>query len=227
MKKKIFTKRNGRNNLGKITVRHRGGGVKRKYINIDFIRKENIICTIRKIKYDPNRNCKIFNILYKNGLKNNIISIEGLKIGDNIIKKKNAKNSIGNCKTIKNIPIGTKICCLEMIPNKGAKISRSSGSYVKIISKDNKYVVVRFKSGKTKKINKNCYATIGIVKIESKKKGIKAGDKRHMGIRPTVRGVAMNPIDHPHGGGEGKTSSGRHPVSPWGKKTKGLKTKKK
>ncbi|WDI79331.1 50S ribosomal protein L2 [Candidatus Vidania fulgoroideae] len=226
MKKKFSTKKNGRNNLGKITVRHRGGGVKRKYINIDFVRKENIFCKIEKINYDPNRNCKIFRVLYTNGLRKNIISINNIKLGDKIIKKKNAKNNIGNCKIIKNIPIGTKICCLELIPNKGAKIARSSGCYVKVISRESKYTLIKFKSGNTKKINNNCYATIGIVKIE-KKKILKAGDKRRMGIRPTVRGVAMNPIDHPHGGGEGKTSTGRHPVSPWGIKTKGYKTKRK
>ncbi|MGX7589074.1 50S ribosomal protein L2 [Candidatus Vidania fulgoroideorum] len=224
---KNLTKRCGRNNLGRITVRHRGGGVKRKYISIDFLRIENVYCIVKDIKYDPNRNCNIFSIIYDNGKKSNIISINNVKIGDKLLKKKNASNNLGNCKLLLNVPIGTKICCIETIPNKGPKISRSSGNYSKIISKCKSYSTIKLKSGKTKNINNNCYVTIGSVAERKKKKKIKAGDVRRKGIRPTVRGVAMNPIDHPHGGGEGKKSSARHPVTPWGIKTKGLKTVKK
>ncbi|MGX7576670.1 50S ribosomal protein L2 [Candidatus Vidania fulgoroideorum] len=225
MKKKLFTKKNGRNNVGRITVRHRGGGVKRKYKKVDFKRTKNIYCVIKKILYDPNRNCKIFNVCYSNGLKNNIISIQSLKIGDKIIKKDDAENLTGNCKLIKNIPIGIKICCIEIIQNKGAKISRASGCFSKIISKGEKYSIIKTNSGNTIKINNLCYAVLGVIMIKVDKNNKKSGNFRLKGIRPTVRGVAMNPIDHPHGGGEGKTSTGRHPVSPWGKKTKGLKTK--
>ncbi|MGX7577080.1 50S ribosomal protein L2 [Candidatus Vidania fulgoroideorum] len=224
------SKKNGRNNQGKITVKHRGGGVKKKYIMIDFIRKESFSKgVIKSIEYDPNRNSFISQIFFTNGKKVYLLHIKNTKIGDIISNGENVENKLGNCKPINNIPIGTKICCLEIIPNKGAKILRAAGSSGIILSKDNKHCSIKLISGEIRKFNKNCRAVIGEIsneKFKLKKIG-KAGLKIKKGIRPTVRGVAKNPIDHPHGGGEGKTSSGRHPVTPWGKKTKGLKTRKK
>lgn len=218
----------GRNNLGRITVRHKGGRCKRKYRIIDFFRSDiNLYGKVVREEYDPNRNSNILLINYFNGSKSYIISPKNIKIKDILVSSFNSSLNIGNSNIIKNIPNGLKIHCLENYPGSGAKYSRSSGSYCTIISKNNFSANILLKSGKIKKFNLNCRATIGEVgndKYNLIKKG-KAGVSRLMGIRPTVRGVAMNPVDHPHGGGEGKTSGGRDPVSPWGIPTKGYKTK--
>ncbi|ASS47032.1 50S ribosomal protein L2p (L8e) [Candidatus Nasuia deltocephalinicola] len=230
---KIINYKAGRNNLGHITVRHKGGRCKRKYRILDFYRSYlNLKAKVLRIEYDPYRNSNILFISYFNGKKSYIISPKNIKINNVIISSKDcfSKDSlnIGNSFLLNNIPEGTKIHCLENYPGGGAKYSRSSGSFCILISKNNNYANVLLKSGKMKKFNLNCRATIGEVgneKYNLIKKG-KAGVNRLKGIRPTVRGVAMNPVDHPHGGGEGKTSGGRDPVSPWGLPSKGFKTKR-
>lgn len=218
----------GRNNLGRITVRHKGGRCKRRYRVIDFFRSNSgLYGKVVREEYDPNRNSNILLINYFNGEKSYIISPKNIKIKDILVSSLDSPLNIGNSNIIKNIPNGFKIHCLESFPGSGAKYSRSSGSYCTIISKNNSSVNILLKSGKIKKFNLNCKATIGEVGNNDYnliKKG-KAGVNRLLGIRPTVRGVAMNPVDHPHGGGEGKTSGGRDPVSPWGIPTKGYKTK--
>lgn len=222
-------KTSGRNNLGRITTRHRGGEKKRKLRKIEFIKnKYNIDSYITRIEYDPNRNSLISLLKYKDGEKRYSLFTKGTKIGDKILSGINLKPINGFSMQLKNIPVGTKINCLEIYPEKGAKLVRTAGSFAKIISNKEKYSIVKLPSGKIRKINNKCFATIGEIGNEDfylKKLG-KAGIKRNKGIRPTVRGVAMNPIDHPHGGGEGKTSTKGDPVSPWGKKTKGFKTRK-
>ncbi|MGX7582846.1 50S ribosomal protein L2 [Candidatus Vidania fulgoroideorum] len=228
--KLIIKKSPGRNNQGKITVRHRAKGEKKKYRVIDFLRNKKFIKgIIKSIEYDPYRNCNISLVSYSDGDYKYIIHLEGLKIGEKIINADFCKPKIGNCMIIKNIPIGFKICCIENIPDKGAKIVRTAGNYAIIYSKDRKFTKVKFRNGKFKNINNFCKAVIGVVdncNYYQVKIG-KAGIKIRKGIRPTVRGVAMNPVDHPHGGGEGKTTSKRHPVSYKGKLTKGFKTSKK
>ncbi|CEI58698.1 50S ribosomal protein L2 [Candidatus Portiera aleyrodidarum] len=225
----IKKKHGGRNNKGRITVRHVGGGHKKYYRKIDFKRKkDNITARVERIEYDPNRNAMIALIKYKDGERSYIISNKGMKIGSKIESGNNVAVKIGNCLPLKNIHLGTKINCIELKPGKGAKLVRSAGNYAQIISRDGRYVIIRLRSGEIRKINSNCRGTIGEInnaKYNLCKLG-KAGAKRWKGIRPTVRGVAMNPVDHPHGGGEGRTSGGRHPVSPWGKPTKGYKTRK-
>ncbi|MGX7582566.1 50S ribosomal protein L2 [Candidatus Vidania fulgoroideorum] len=229
-KKLIFKiqSKSGRNNQGKITTQHKGGGVKKKYRNIDFLRnKYYVYGTVKSLEYDPNRNSIINLISYKDGEFKYNLFIKGLKIGDKILSGKNISPKLGYCMQLKNIPIGIKICCVENIPGKGAVYCRSSGSFCKIISKDKK-CLIKMNSGNIKKFNLNCFATIGEIgngNYYLKKKG-KAGVNRNKGIRPTVRGVAMNPIDHPHGGGEGKTSTKRHPVNFKGKLSKGFKTRR-
>lgn len=222
----------GRNNLGRITVRHKGGRRKRKYRFIDFFRSDiDLYGKVIRKEYDPNRNSNILLISYFNGIKSYIISPKNIKIDDILVSSfkpvLDSSYNIGDSNIIKNIPNGFKIHCLESFPGSGSRYSRSAGSYCTIISKNNFSANILLKSGKIKKFNLNCRATIGEVGNNEHnliKKG-KAGVSRLMGIRPTVRGVAMNPIDHPHGGGEGKTSGGRDPVSPWGIPTKGYKTK--
>ncbi|MGX7577208.1 50S ribosomal protein L2 [Candidatus Vidania fulgoroideorum] len=225
----IKKKTGGRNNLGRITTRHIGGGHKQKYIIIEFIKNKKNIGSIKSIQYDCNRNSFISCVLYTTGEKKYILHINGINIGDKIYNNYKDNFNLGNSMKLKYIPIGTKICQIEIIPNKGAKMARSAGTFAILISQGIKYSIIRLKSGLSKKINKQCRATIGEIGnplFYLKKKG-KAGTNRHLGKRPNVRGVAMNPIDHPHGGGEGKTSSGRHPVSFSGKLTKGKKTRKK
>lgn len=214
---KILKYRAGRNNLGHITVRHKGGKCKRKYRLLDFFRsKEDLYAKVLRVEYDPYRNSNILFIKYFNGKKDYIISPKNININSIIISSKNCPLTIGNSLIVKNIPEGTKIHCVEKIPLGGAKYSRSAGSFCILISKTFKYANILLKSGKMKKINLNCKATVGEVgneKYNLIKKG-KAGVNRLKGVRPTVRGVAMNPVDHPHGGGEGRTSGGRDPVSP-------------
>lgn len=219
----------GRNNHGRITVRHRGGGVKRRYRIIDFKRKKlDIPANVQAISYDPNRTCNIALIAYADGEKTYILAPLGLKVGDVVISSAEADIKVGNAKKLADIPVGTLVHNVELYPGAGGQLARSAGSYVQIMAKEGKFALLRMPSGELRKVELKCMATIGQVgNLDHGKRNIgKAGRKRKLGFRPTVRGVAMNPIDHPHGGGEGRTSGGRHPVSPWGVPTKGYKTRK-
>ena len=223
-----LSKTGGRNNKGRITTRHIGGGHKRSYRIIDFKRdKDNIAAKVERLEYDPNRNANIALLLYIDGERRYIIAPKNLKAGDSVMSGKDSDISVGNSLPMENIPVGTQVHCIEMKPGKGAQIARSAGTVAQIAAIDGDYVTVKLRSGEMRKIFSKCKATIGEVGNSeySLQSHGKAGAKRWLGIRPTVRGVAMNPIDHPHGGGEGKTSGGRHPVSPWGTPTKGYKTR--
>ena len=223
-------KTNGRNNQGKITVRHRGGGVKRKYRIIDFKRrKDGITAIVTAIEYDPNRSANIALITYKDGEKAYIIAPKGLTVGTVIESGENVDIKVGNALPIMNIPVGTVIHNIELKPGKGASLARSAGASAQILGREDKYVLVRLSSGETRKILGTCRATIGVVGNEdySLVKIGKAGRTRHKGFRPTVRGSVMNPNDHPHGGGEGRAPIGRSgPMTPWGKPALGYKTRK-
>ena len=224
------SKTGGRNNQGKITVRHIGGGVRRKYRVIDFKRnKDGIEGRVATIEYDPNRSANIALVNYVDGEKRYIIAPLGLKVGDKIESGNNADIKVGNALPLENIPVGTMVHNVELNPGAGAKLARSAGSGVQILGKEGKYVIIRLKSGETRKVLGTCRATVGEVgnlDYELVHLG-KAGRKRHMGIRPTVRGSVMNPNDHPHGGGEGRAPVGRaQPMTPWGKPALGLKTRK-
>ena len=223
-----LNKSGGRNNQGRITTRHIGGGHKKRYRIIDFKRnKDNIPATVERLEYDPNRNANIALLLYADGERRYIIAPKNLSAGDKIMSGDQSSINIGNTLPLINIPVGTQVHCIEMKPGKGAQIARSAGTVAQIIAIDGDYATLRLKSGETRKIFKTCRATIGEVgnSEHNLQKHGKAGAKRWRGGRPTVRGVAMTPIDHPHGGGEGKTSGGRDPVSPWGTPTKGYKTR--
>lgn len=221
----------GRNSYGRITVRHRGGGAKRKYRIIDFKRnKDDMAANVLTIEYDPNRSANIALVQYEDGEKKYIIAPLGLKVGDTIISGKDADIKPGNAKALKDIPVGTLIHNIELKPGKGAQLVRAAGNSAQLMAKEEKYAQVRLPSGEVRMVSVNCKATIGQVgNLEHENVTIgKAGRKRHMGWRPTVRGVVMNPVDHPHGGGEGKSPIGRpSPVTPWGKPALGLKTRKK
>ena len=223
-------KTNGRNNQGKITVRHRGGGVKRKYRIIDFKRiKDGVTAAVTAIEYDPNRSANIALLTYKDGEKAYIIAPKGLKVGDIVESGENVDIKVGNALPIMNIPVGTVIHNIELKPGKGAALARSAGTSAQILGREDKYVLVRLSSGETRKILGTCRATIGVVGNEdySLVKIGKAGRTRHKGFRPTVRGSVMNPNDHPHGGGEGRAPIGRSgPMTPWGKPALGYKTRK-
>ena len=224
------TKTNGRNNQGKITVRHRGGGAKRKYRIIDFKRrKDDIPARVVSIEYDPNRSANIALISYKDGEKAYIIAPKGLTVGTTVVSGENADIKVGNALPIMNIPVGTVIHNIELRPGKGASLARSAGASAQILGREDKYVLIRLSSGETRKILGTCRATIGSVGNEDYglvKIG-KAGRTRHKGFRPTVRGSVMNPNDHPHGGGEGRAPIGRSgPMTPWGKPALGYKTRK-
>jgi large subunit ribosomal protein L2 len=218
----------GRNNTGRITVRHIGGGAKQKYRLIDFKRtKDQIKAKIERIEYDPNRTALIALVLYSDGERRYIIAPKAVKPGDIIVSGEDAPISVGNCLPLRNIPLGTTIHCVELKPGGGAQFLRSAGCSGQVVAKEGIYVTIKLRSGEMRKILAACRAVIGEVSNEEhnlRNLG-KAGAQRWRGVRPTVRGVAMNPVDHPHGGGEGKTSSGRHPVSPWGQPTKGYKTR--
>ena len=221
----------GRNNQGRITVRHQGGGEKRKYRIIDFKRnKFDIVGTVATIEYDPNRSANIALINYIDGEKRYIIAPRGLKVGTKIVSGENVDIRVGNALPLMNIPEGTVVHNIELQPGKGGELARSAGCSAQILGKEGKYVLVRLSSGEVRKILGTCFATIGEVGNEdySLVKIGKAGRKRHMGVRPTVRGSVMNPNDHPHGGGEGRAPVGRSgPMTPWGKPALGLKTRKK
>ena len=221
-------KSGGRNNYGRMTTRHQGGGHKRLYRTIDFKRnKDEIQGKIERIEYDPNRSAHIALVLYQDGERRYIIAPKKLSVGDNIISGDKVSLSTGNSMLLLNIPIGTVVHCIEMKPGKGAQIARSAGSSAQLLAREGNYATLRLKSGEVRKVLTSCRATIGEVghSEHNLRKLGKAGANRWRGVRPTVRGVAMNPIDHPHGGGEGKTSGGRSPVSPWGQSAKGLKTR--
>jgi len=225
-------KTGGRNNQGRITSRRRGGGHRRRYRIIDFKRnKFDVFGEVLSIEYDPNRSSRIALILYKDKEKRYILAPDGLNIGDKIISSIDNKVEFnkGNCLMLKNIPEGMSIHNIELKPGKGAQMARSAGTYAKIMAKENNMVTVKLPSGETRMILDTCLATLGIVgnKTHENIRIGKAGRSRWLGRRPKVRGVAMNPVDHPHGGGEGRTSGGRHPVSPWGTPAKGYKTRKK
>ena len=224
-KKKI----NGRNNLGRITVRHKGGGHKRHYRIVDFKRnKDNIHATIERLEYDPNRTAYIALIKYIDGERRYIIAVQGMQANDQVISGTDVPITPGNCLPLKNIPVGTVVCCVEMKPGKGAQLARSAGCSVQLAACEGDYATLKLRSGEMRKVLANCRATIGEVGNEEHSLISlgKAGASRHRGIRPTVRGLAMNPVDHPHGGGRGRKSKGRHPVSPSGVPTKGYKTRK-
>ena len=224
-------KHSGRNARGKITVRHRGGGTRPKYRIIDFKRnKDNIPATVKTIEYDPNRSANIALVFYADGEKRYIIAPEGLKVGDVIFSGADSDIKVGNALPISNIPVGTIIHNIELKPGKGAQLVRSAGNGAQLMAKEGEYAQVRLPSGEVRMVRANCRATIGEVGNEEHGNVHigKAGRKRHMGIRPTVRGSVMNPNDHPHGGGEGRAPIGRKsPVTPWGKPTLGYKTRKK
>ncbi|MBK4775781.1 50S ribosomal protein L2 [Candidatus Pantoea edessiphila] len=220
-------KSGGRNNNGRITTRHIGGGHKKKYRLVDFKRnKDDIVASVERLEYDPNRSANIALILYKDGERRYILAAKGLKIGDKIKSGANVSIKLGNTLPIQNIPVGSVIHNVEMKPGKGGQIARSAGSYAQIISREGSYVTVRLRSGETRKVESNCRATLGEVGNTQHMLQVlgKAGASRWRGVRPTVRGTAMNPVDHPHGGGEGR-NFGKHPVTPWGIQTKGKKTR--
>ncbi len=222
------SKTGGRNNNGRITTRHIGGGHKHHYRVIDFKRnKDGIEGKVERLEYDPNRSALIALISYADGEKRYIIAPKGLSQGDTIQSGIGVPINIGNAMSIDGIPVGTVVHCVELKPGKGAQLARSAGTSVQIVAREGKYATLRLRSGEMRKVLSSCRAVIGEVSNgeHSLRKLGKAGAKRWKGIRPTVRGVAMNPVDHPHGGGEGKTSGGRHPVSPWGTPTKGHKTR--
>jgi len=223
------SKSGGRNNNGRITTRHIGGGHKQAYRIIDFKRdKDGIPGTVERLEYDPNRTANIALIKYLDGERRYLIAPKGLSAGDSVQSGEDAPIKVGNALPMRNMPLGSVVHCIEMKPGKGAQIARSAGTSAQLLARDGAYVTLRLRSGEMRKILAECRATIGEVgNSEHALRSLgKAGASRWRGVRPTVRGVAMNPVDHPHGGGEGRTSGGRHPVTPWGVPTKGYKTRK-
>jgi large subunit ribosomal protein L2 len=221
-------RKGGRNNLGRITVRHQGGGHKKRYRLIDFKRRKfDMPATVERLEYDPNRTAFIALIRYEDGAKSYILAPQRLRVGDTVVSGQSVDIRPGNAMPLQNVPVGTIIHNIEMKIGKGGQIARSAGTYAQLIGKDQGYAQLRLSSGELRVVRAECMATIGAVSNPDHQNiniG-KAGRTRWMGVRPTVRGVAMNPIDHPHGGGEGRTSGGRHPVTPWGQPTKGYKTR--
>tara|TARA_B110000438_G_scaffold59399_1_gene59546 strand:- start:91 stop:924 length:834 start_codon:yes stop_codon:yes gene_type:complete len=222
------SKNGGRNNTGRITVRHQGGGHKQRYRIIDFKRdKDGIPGEIERLEYDPNRSSHIALVKYMDGERRYILAPKGIEVGTKIVSGDESPIKLGNALTLKSIPVGTLVHNIEMKPGKGGQLIRSAGGTAQVAAREGAYVSIRLRSGETRKIHVDCKATIGEIghgEHNLRKIG-KAGAMRWRGVRPTVRGVAMNPVDHPHGGGEGRTSGGRHPVSPWGTPTKGYKTR--
>jgi large subunit ribosomal protein L2 len=220
--------RGGRNNVGRITTRHQGGGHKQHYRLIDFKRdKDGIVGRIERLEYDPNRTAHIALVLYKDGERRYIIAPKGAVAGQEVVSGSHAPIKAGNTLPLRNIPVGTQVHCIELQPGKGAQMARSAGASVQVVAREGAFCTLRLRSGEMRKVHIDCRATIGEVGFDEHnlRQYGKAGARRWKGIRPSVRGVVMNPIDHPHGGGEGKTSGGRHPVSPWGQPTKGYKTR--
>ncbi len=223
------SKSGGRNNQGRITTRHVGGGHKQRYRIIDFRRnKIDIPAVVERIEYDPNRTANIALVLYKDGERKYVIAPKGMEAGHEIVSAETTPVKAGNCMPMRNIPLGTAIHCIELKPGKGAQLARSAGTSAQLVAKEGAHVTLRLRSGEMRKVLADCKAVIG--EVSNSERNLislgKAGASRWRGIRPTVRGVVMNPVDHPHGGGEGRTSGGRHPVSPWGMPTKGYKTRK-
>lgn len=219
----------GRNNQGRITTRHQGGGHKQHYRLIDFKRdKDGIRGSIERLEYDPNRSAHIALVLYADGERRYIIAPKGVSAGSEVVSGSEAQIKPGNCLSLRQIPVGTMIHCIELKPGKGAQLARSAGASAQLVAREGEYATLRLRSGEMRRVHSECKATIGEVSnSENNLRSFgKAGAKRWRGIRPTVRGVVMNPVDHPHGGGEGKTSGGRHPCTPWGVPTKGYKTRK-
>jgi len=222
-------KKGGRNNAGRITVRHQGGGHKQRYRIVDFKRnKDGIPGLVERLEYDPNRSAHLALVKYADGERRYILAPKGVEAGTAVISGEEAPIKPGNCLPLKSIPVGTVIHKVEMKPGKGGQLVRSAGSYAQLAAREGVYATLRLRSGEMRRIHVDCRATIGEVghSEHNLRKLGKAGASRWRGVRPTVRGVAMNPVDHPHGGGEGRTSGGRHPVSPWGTPTKGAKTRK-
>ncbi len=222
-------KKAGRNNAGRITTRHKGGGVKRRYRIVDFLRnRDGIEATVEEIAYDPNRSANLALLSYADGVKTYILAPDGLKVGDKVMSGDKAEAVPGNCLPLRLIPLGLMVHCVELVPGQGAKVSRSAGNDCQVMARDRNTVTLKLPSGEVRLFDARCKATVG--SVGNKDWGSiqlgKAGRKRFMGIRPTVRGVAMNPVDHPMGGGEGRTSGGSHPRSPWGQLAKGGKTRK-
>jgi len=218
----------GRNNNGRITVRHQGGGHKQSYRVIDFKRaKDGIPAKVERLEYDPNRTANIALVCYADGERRYVIANKGMVVGQQLMSGAEAPIKSGNALPIRNIPVGTTICCIEMLPGKGAQLARSAGASAQLLAREGSYAQIRLRSGEVRRVHVECRATIGEVGNEENnlRKIGKAGAQRWRGIRPTVRGTAMNPIDHPHGGGEGKTGEGRVPVNPWGQPTKGYRTR--
>ena len=223
------SKSGGRNNNGRITTRHRGGGHKQHYRIIDFKRtKDGIPCVVERLEYDPNRTANIALLKYIDGERRYIIAPRNLEVGDAVMSGTSAPIKPGNAMPLRSIPVGSVVHCVELKPGKGGQIARSAGTSVQLVAREGSYATLRLRSGEMRRVLVECRATLGEVgNSEHSLRSLgKAGAKRWRGVRPTVRGVAMNPVDHPHGGGEGKTSGGRHPVSPWGLPTKGYKTRK-
>lgn len=219
----------GRNNNGHITIRHKGGGHKQHYRIVDFRRnKDGIVARVERLEYDPNRSANLALLCYADGERRYIIAPKGLKSGDQVMNGAEASIKPGNCLPLRNIPVGSTIHCVEMLPGKGAQLARSAGASVQLLAREGMYAQLRLRSGEIRKVHVECRATLGEVGNEEHNlRSIgKAGANRWRGIRPTVRGVAMNPVDHPHGGGEGRTGEARVPVSPWGTPTKGYRTRK-
>ena len=218
----------GRNNLGHITTRHKGGGHKQHYRIVDFKRdKDGIPAKVERLEYDPNRSAHLALLLYADGERRYIIAPKGVAVGTQLMNGQEAPIRPGNTLPLRNIPVGSTVHCIEMLPGKGAQLARAAGTSVQLLAREGSYAQIRLRSGEIRKVLIECRATIGEVGNEENnlRQFGKAGAIRWRGIRPTVRGVAMNPIDHPHGGGEGRTGTGRHPVSPWGKLTKGYRTR--
>ncbi|MEM1110559.1 MAG: 50S ribosomal protein L2 [Pseudomonadota bacterium] len=219
----------GRNNNGRITTRHIGGGHKQHYRIVDFKRtKDGIPAKVERLEYDPNRTAHIALLLFADGERRYIIAPKGVEAGDMLQSGSAAPIKVGNCLPLRNIPVGSVVHAIELKPGKGAQLARSAGASVQLVAREGQYATLRLRSGEMRKVLADCRATLGEVSNaeHSLRKLGKAGAARWRGVRPTVRGVAMNPVDHPHGGGEGRTSGGRHPVSPWGTPTKGYKTRK-
>jgi large subunit ribosomal protein L2 len=222
------SKTGGRNNLGRITRRHAGGGHKQKYRIIDFKRnRDGIPAKVERLEYDPNRSALIALLLYADGVRTYIIAPNKVKAGDTLVSGDDAAIKVGNCLPLRNVPLGSTVHCVELKPGKGAQVARSAGTSLQLVAREGAYATLRLRSGEMRKVLSDCRAVLGEVSNSenSLRQLGKAGAKRWRGVRPTVRGVAMNPVDHPHGGGEGRTSGGRHPVSPWGMPTKGYKTR--
>ncbi len=222
------TRSGGRGNTGRTTVRHRGGGHKQRYRIVDFKRdKDGIPARVERIEYDPNRSAHLALMLYRDGERRYILAPKGVAAGGMIVSGSDAPIKAGNCLPLRNIPVGTTVHAVELKPGKGAQLARTAGATVQVLAREGAYATLRLRSGEVRKVPAECRATIG--EVGNAEHGLrslgKAGAKRWRGLRPTVRGVAMNPVDHPHGGGEGRTSGGRHPVSPWGVPAKGHKTR--